>query len=340
MPWGKEQRSGQRSEATIPSRYDQPVVSDAPNNCHAFALTMVGCGKRVLELGAASGHVTRALVARQCAVTAVEYDAAAAADLEGIAERVVVGDLNHPATLSNLEPGFEVILAGDVLEHLIDPHAVLARAAQLLAPEGRVVISLPHVGHVDVRLALLSGRFDYRPWGLLDRTHLRFFTIDTIREMVHAAGLSITELKRVRMPAFATELGIDRNRVSGAILDEILDDPEAESYQFVFTATRSGDGGESEQRAIELDRPAAALSAGSSARKAAQALASTQARRIDELSGEVASLRHALDVERARREATEAEVNAVRSGTLFRLTAWPRAIYGALLKGGRLRTGT
>ena len=79
---------------------------------------------------------------------------------------------------------YDVVLAGDVLEHLVRPHDVLCRAVRLLRPGGHVVISLPHVGHVDVRLALLQGEWKYRPWGLLDATHVRFFTLPTIKEML------------------------------------------------------------------------------------------------------------------------------------------------------------
>jgi 2-polyprenyl-3-methyl-5-hydroxy-6-metoxy-1,4-benzoquinol methylase len=160
----------------MPSRYEAAVDPAATNSAHAFMAQMVGGNKRVLELGAASGHMTRALCAQGCTVTAVEYDPEAARDLKGHAAEVIVGDLNSATVLDQLRPEFDVVLAGDVLEHLLDPQAVLDRVTRLLTPGGRVVVSLPHVGHVDVRLALLQGRWDYHPSGLLDATHIRFFT--------------------------------------------------------------------------------------------------------------------------------------------------------------------
>ncbi|MBO0767722.1 MAG: methyltransferase domain-containing protein [Solirubrobacterales bacterium] len=220
------------------SRYHQPVDPDAPNNAHSFGVQLVGGNKKVLELGAASGHVTRTLVGLNCQVTAIEYEAESASDLEGIAEQVLVRDLNDPSSLDGLSADYDVVLAGDVFEHLVQPEDVLTRVARLLKPGGQVIISLPHVAHADVRMMLLQGRWDYGPWGLMDRTHLRWFTLKTIQSMLAHAGLVMTELRRVRVPAFETELGIDRASIPTAALDVILKDPEAETFQFVFAATQ------------------------------------------------------------------------------------------------------
>ncbi len=218
------------------SRYHQRVDRSAPNNAHSFAIELVGCNRRVLELGAASGHVTEALVDHGCRVTAVELEADSATSLGELAETVIVGDLNDPELLAGLEAEFDVVLAGDVLEHLLRPHDVLRHAARLLKPGGHAVVSLPHVGHADVRLALMQGSWDYSAWGLLDDTHTRFFTLKSIRRMVKEAGLVITELRRVRIPAFETELSLDRDAVPTDVLELALRDPEAETYQFVFAA--------------------------------------------------------------------------------------------------------
>jgi len=122
----------------------------------------------------------------------------------------------------------------------------------LLGPQGFIVISLPHVAHADVRLALLQGRFDYNDWGLLDRTHIRFFTLKTIKELVERGGFVITDMRRVRIPAFETELHVDRASVSTAVLNGILADPEAETYQFVFTVI--SDDGDRRRRTMAEQR--------------------------------------------------------------------------------------
>jgi 2-polyprenyl-3-methyl-5-hydroxy-6-metoxy-1,4-benzoquinol methylase len=233
------------------SRYHAHVDPDAPNDARALALGMVGWNKRVLELGAASGHVTRVLAERHCDVTAVEYEPEVARELEGVAAGVIVGDLDDDAVLDGLPADFDVVLAGDVLEHLVDPGRVLRRAARLVVPGGRVVISLPNIAHADVRMALLQGRWEYRPWGLMDRTHLRFFTLDGLYAMVAEAGPVATELRRVRIPAFESEVAVPRESVPTAVLDHILTDPEAETYQFVVAAIRPGPDDQARRVAAE-----------------------------------------------------------------------------------------
>lgn len=214
------------------------VDATLPNNPHSYQLQMIGSNQKVLELGAAVGDITRALVAQHCDVTVVEYDQTNQEELESITPNVVIGDLNDPKLFDQLSGPYDVVLAGDVLEHLLDPERVLRDAVGVLAPGGRIVVSLPNVAHIDVRLALLEGRFPYSPTGLLDNTHIRFFTRQTIDKLVAAAGLMIIEMRKVRVPAFFTELQVKPADVSQEVVTQILTDPDAETYQFVFMAVR------------------------------------------------------------------------------------------------------
>ena len=217
--------------------YDLTVDPDAENNTHAFALGMIGHNKTVLEVGCATGYFTRALAERGCKVVGMELDPGAAAVAEQWAERVVVGNVNEPALWDLVDDeSFDVITFGDVLEHLQDPLAVLRVARNKLKPSGFIVTSLPNVAHGDVRLSLLHGSFPYRDTGLLDRTHIRFFTLQTIRELFYDAGLVVVDTKRVVMPLFQTELGLRREDYPDAIVDEIRADIESETYQYVMKA--------------------------------------------------------------------------------------------------------
>jgi O-antigen biosynthesis protein len=219
--------------------YDMTVDPDAENNTHAYALAMVGYNKSVLEVGCATGYFTKAMVERGCKVVGLELDPGAASRAEAWADRVVVGDIDGGAVWDQVDDeSFDVIVCGDVLEHLRDPLGALRAAVRKLKPDGYVVISLPNVAHGDVRLQLLSGAFRYRDLGLLDRTHIRFFTLETARELLRDAGLLTVETKRVVVPLFGTELDITRDEVQQSTIDEILADPEAETYQFVMKAAR------------------------------------------------------------------------------------------------------
>jgi SAM-dependent methyltransferase len=181
--------------------------------------------------------MTQALAARGCQVTAVERDEGLAGSTRPFCARLIISDVESPELAGSLkEEQFDAILLGDVLEHLRDPQDLLVRLRSFLAPGGCVVASLPNVAHASVRLALLQGRFDYQPEGLLDRTHLRFFTLASLRAMFHDAGYAISNLLPVRRGFFDTEIPVDAALVPLSILHHLCRDPEALAYQYVLRA--------------------------------------------------------------------------------------------------------
>jgi hypothetical protein len=99
-----------------------------------------------------------------------------------------------------------------------------------------VIVSVPNVAHGAVRLALLKGRWEYRSLGLLDDTHLRFFTRESLREMLKRAGLTVVEIRRTTADLFATELAIRAEDYDPEVVAAVLEDPEATTYQFVVRA--------------------------------------------------------------------------------------------------------
>jgi SAM-dependent methyltransferase len=223
------------------TEYDVPVDPDADNNAHSAAIRLVGSNQRVLEVGCWSGHVTRHLADRGNQVVGVELDAEAARRAEAFADRVHVADIDR-TPLSQLESGpFDVILFGDVLEHLHDPRRVLEDSVGLLAPDGRFVISIPNVSHIDARMMLLQGNWEYQPDGLLDRTHLRWFTRQSLRELLADVGFVATHLERVRTPFGSSNLPFQREAVSPQLIGYAATDPEAFTLQFVVEARRTGE---------------------------------------------------------------------------------------------------
>ena len=233
------------------SIYDVEVDPTASNTAHGAAVQMVGYGKRVLEFGCAAGHVTKVLVEQNCTVTGVERDATAASGASRYAERVVVGDIEADEVWAELDGNvFDVLMFGDVLEHMRDPLEVLRRSVPLLAAGGVVVTSIPNVAHGDLRMALLRGRFDYGPWGLLDRTHLRLFTYETMLDLLRQAGLAPVELRRIVVPLFnAPEFDVKPEDVDPQVVEMLRHDPNAETYQFVVKAIPDG-GDESLRQAM------------------------------------------------------------------------------------------
>jgi 2-polyprenyl-3-methyl-5-hydroxy-6-metoxy-1,4-benzoquinol methylase len=171
-----------------------------PYSSHSLILSRLGegRGRKLLDVGAADGFLAERLTAQGWAVTALERDPALAAQAHGRCKTVVVADLEAAPPL--LDGPFDAIVYGDVLEHLGDPRAVLLALDRTLATGGTVIVSVPNVAHLWVRLSLLAGRFDYADRGILDRTHLRFFTRRTLVALLGEAGLSVDELRVTPVP--------------------------------------------------------------------------------------------------------------------------------------------
>ena len=321
------------------SKYDVEVdIAAAPNTSHATMVELIGANKRVLDVGCATGYLTRVLTALGDTVSGVEYDAAAAAEAEPDLAKLVVGDLETLDLVAEFgEAAFDVVVFGDVLEHLRDPMPVLRRARRLLAPGGSVVLSVPNVAHGDVRLALLAGRFRYTKLGLLDETHTRFFTRENLDLFLRDAGFVAVDVRRTSAPLFTTEVGVTEDQVDSAVVARLREDPEAETYQFVLRAVPDdalhvdlGLTARAErldlrvrELAHELDRARAqAREQAEEARQHAER-AREQAERAERAERDAAGARE--DAERARRE-----LDALYATRIMRVSKLPRSVYGSM----------
>lgn len=219
------------------SRYARELNLD-DLNAHTQGILLTPAGSRVLDVGTADGHpVAAALVARGCEVWGVELDPDAAESAREFCRQVVVGDvekLDLSAEFAGLE--FDVILCLDVLEHLVEPGAVLQKLTPLLAPSGIIVASIPNVAHAAVRLQLLQGDFTYTDTGLLDRTHVRFFDRHEVGRLFDDAGLTVLENLAVLREPHETEIPVDLETVAPQTLEQIKQDPDARVFQWVVIA--------------------------------------------------------------------------------------------------------
>ncbi len=150
-------------------------------------------GDVVLEGGVSSGYLAAPIVQAGRRVHGIELDPVAAGSAREVCERVIVGDLEDFDT-AQLDDRYDLLLFGDTLEHLRDPDELLRRLRDRLVVDGTLVASIPNIANWSMRLALLTGRFRYRERGLLDRTHLRFYTQRTMIEMITDAGFDVIEL--------------------------------------------------------------------------------------------------------------------------------------------------
>jgi SAM-dependent methyltransferase len=148
---------------------------------------------RVLDIGCGSGTTGAYLLESGKAewVSGVELVPAQAALAEQVISEVAVGDISA-MQLPWPAGSFDVILAGDVLEHLVEPEAALQRLRPLLKPSGLFVASVPNVRHWPVLKALVvHGDWQYQESGVLDRTHLRFYTRKSLRQMLVSSRFKV-----------------------------------------------------------------------------------------------------------------------------------------------------
>ena len=315
-----------------------------PGSTHRKIVSLVPPATRVLEFGCATGYMSEVLKNELgCTVTGVEISPEAAELAEQHTERVIVGDaekIDYAAGLAGEE--FDVVLFADVLEHLKQPGDVLRRVRPFVAENGSVIASIPNVAHGSVRLALLGGEFRYRDWGLLDETHLRFFTRASIQDLFEETGYVVTHWTRQRLDLGETEISVPN--VPDAVREWLASDPETTTYQFVLRALVSDTANQLKAMRNELEelRPHKDASA-------QLAAAREELGELRPLREEVASLRaetdavrraHAVQGQRLVNERVAfaeglAHVHAVVYGSRsWRLTAPLRVGIRAL---GRLR---
>ena len=233
----------------IPSskRYEPPSINlQNRNDSHTLIVELAGAGggagNLILEVGTSTGYLTRILRDLGNRVIGIEVDVEAAKIAEKYCDLMITGDVEEIDLDDYLAPGsIDVAVFGDVLEHLRYPASVLKKVRRFLKPQGSVVISIPNVCHGDVLINLLNGDFRYTSMGLLDETHLRFFGLKNVLDLLDGSGYSITEIRTTRLPVGGTELRRDPEEVPREIRRFIEGLPNSDVYQFVLLARPSAD---------------------------------------------------------------------------------------------------
>ena len=225
----------------------------------------------VLDVGAAQGILGRLLQGSGLTVDAVEPHPQWAEDARPF-YRHVFNNTIEDAPLP--EKTYGMVLCGDVLEHTVDPVAALRRLMRAATDDAAFVISLPNVAHLAVRMMLLFGRFPRMEKGILDKTHLQFFTKDTAQATLREAGLRVESASVTGVPLEEVWRGGEgkllfraARKVQHAALALL---PRVFGYQWVFLATPAPVTGASVVAAAE---PAARPSAGDVADSTAPAAA-------------------------------------------------------------------
>ncbi|MBY0118886.1 bifunctional 2-polyprenyl-6-hydroxyphenol methylase/3-demethylubiquinol 3-O-methyltransferase UbiG [Paenibacillus xylanexedens] len=178
------------------------------NNSLALIAKEIEAHTTVLEFGPATGRLTRYLKEKlHCDVYIVEIDQEAAIRALQYAKEGIVGDIENLDWLGEFSDiKFDYIIFADVLEHLYNPQRVLESAASLLKEDGSVCISIPNIAHNSVIIEMLQNKFEYRPIGILDDTHIRFFTYPTLINMIESSGYVTVKERAVIKKVGETEI--------------------------------------------------------------------------------------------------------------------------------------
>jgi 2-polyprenyl-3-methyl-5-hydroxy-6-metoxy-1,4-benzoquinol methylase len=171
-------------------------IKHSPHSTHTIVQSLVGHADRILDLGCGNGFLDVELKQQSAQRRITGVDSLSQPEKAEVFDRYITADLDLDTDrIREALTGerFRTVLLLDILEHLKKPEDLLSACKEWIDREGVVIVSVPNVAHLWVRLQLLLGRFDYQERGILDRTHLRFFTRKTMREMVRGCGFRIVK---------------------------------------------------------------------------------------------------------------------------------------------------
>jgi O-antigen biosynthesis protein len=224
-------------------KYLAKIDLENKNNSHTLTCELVdkvsaGQSLNILEVGCSSGYLGAALKEVGHQVFGVEPSHEAAQAAANVLDNVFEGTVqDFFLQFSDLK--FDVVIYGDVLEHLANPKEILDLTRKQLTSTGVVIASVPNVAHICIRAMLLEGRWDYAELGIMDRTHLRFFTKKTLIELFTNSAYNVTNINSTTITPENFEvmfdIGVDREIISH--LQSFVKNSNSLDFQYVCMAT-------------------------------------------------------------------------------------------------------
>lgn len=210
------------------------TISSEPTGAHMLIVSQIKSGSKVLDAGCSSGYFGQYLITEKgCEVWGVEpYEKDCLLAREKGYKKVINKTIESAFEDRDLAvEKFDYIIFADVLEHLVDPAVILNKVRTFLKSDGKIIISLPNVAHYSIRFSLLTGNWNMQEFGILDRTHLHFYTLKTIKELLANANFKIDIVKpRGDLPRWFRKIGLES---FGSFLLNCF--PEFWALQFVLS---------------------------------------------------------------------------------------------------------
>ena len=221
---------------TESSKYAFRIDEINQNSTHGKILSKVEPGSKVLELGCASGYMTKYLHEKlNCTVHVVEIDEECIKQAVEYADDAQCGNLDEDIWYGYYSrEKYDYILFADVLEHLRDPLHTLTMAGKLLKENGRILISIPNICHNDILIRMFYDNFTYTSLGLLDRTHIHFFGGNNLPEFVESADLKLESIECLMMKTGTTEQRCDPEQIDKELLELLKKRQLGEVYQYIL----------------------------------------------------------------------------------------------------------
>lgn len=205
-------------------------------NSLSVLISRVKQGSTVLEFGPANGRMTKYLKeVLNCKVYAVEFNKEAAKDAAQYTEKIVVDNIENYSWKKEFKDiQFDCITFADILEHLYYPERVMGGVRAFLKESGSILVSIPNVSHNSIIIDLLKNEFNYHPIGLLDSTHIRFFTKKTFDDLIRHNGYFIRYVSALYLRPEDTEFENSYDELPEEIANYLSKLNFGEAYQFVY----------------------------------------------------------------------------------------------------------
>ncbi len=223
---------------------DNALAANNKNTAWAQVLELIKPNWTILDVGCSSGNLGEELIRiKGATVDGIEIDAEDAKVARTKLRHVETLNVEAASGLAKLfKARYDAILLIDVVEHLVDPVSALEKLKPLLKPGGVVIFSIPNMAHVSIRLALMKGDFTYTQTGLLDKTHLHFYTGEEVRRVFKSAGYRIGDFQASSLqypPSLYEEkfkdLGLSIKNKKQFL--DMMSDTRGNVYQFVGNAS-------------------------------------------------------------------------------------------------------
>lgn len=238
--------------------YELDLSSD---NANFDILKRIAPNSKVLEAGSAYGRLTKYLHEKlNCTIDIIELNETAGTHAAQYANKALIGlengNLNSDSWIQTLNgEQYDYIVFADVLEHLYQPEKVLNICKQFLKENGSILCSVPNICHASVILSMLAGQFQYTDVGLLDSTHVHFFTNKTFRDLCAKCGYQVSYEHAIVVPVGTNEIPFQYSSFSKEIENFLRSRPNNEAYQYVFELKKNLPGVQINEFVTETQPP-------------------------------------------------------------------------------------